>query len=403
MAPEPGAEVRLHGRPVGRFVYDKGGSTFHYEDDLLAGDHQTLGQVFEESPGAVRRARIGLPPWFANLLPEGELRRQVVREMGGGRVGDFRLLVRLGSVLPGAVTVHGDEPDDTEDPTGEDTPTAWGEESLRHSLAGMQLKYSVHSSRLTVPVSGPSGWWIAKLPDPTLEKLVDNEYLTMRWLSAAGLDVPDVDMLPARAVPSIPDGFIEPDEPLFLVRRFDRTDGGRVHVEDFAQVFDAEPREKYGEFGATCDNVGAAVRALLGEQGFRDYVRRLVAVVITGNTDAHLKNWALRYADGRTPMLAPVYDFHSLTVYRRFRFAPLALSLGGEQMAQHVTLDHFRRLAEVAGAAPETVADLVSETVDSLRSVWADDIEGEARARFAALGEHYTWRLDTLPIARDRV
>ncbi|MFI5911360.1 type II toxin-antitoxin system HipA family toxin [Dactylosporangium sp. NPDC051541] len=394
------AEVRLHDRPVGRLVYDKGGSAFWYDDDLFAAEHRTLGQVFEESPRAERRARIGLPPWFANLLPEGELRRQVVREMGGGRVGDFRLLVRLGAVLPGAVSVHGSEPDDTDDPTGLQSTAAWDERSLRHSLAGMQLKYSIHSSRLSVPVRGPSGWWIAKLPDPNLEHLVQNEYLTMRWLSDAGMDVPDVALLPAHAVPSIPEGFIAPDDPLFLVRRFDRAAEGRVHVEDFAQVFDAEPREKYGEFGATCDNVGAAIHGLLGDEGYFDYVRRLVAVVVTGNTDAHLKNWGLRYLDGRTPALSPVYDFHALNVYRRFRYAPLALSLGGEQMPQLVTLDNFRRLGDAAEVGPEVVVDLVRETVERLRAAWTGELAKEARHRFPALADHYEGRLTALPIAR---
>ena len=89
------AEVRLHGRPVGVLRYEKGGSDFTYSDDLTAPDHRPLGQIFEDDPGSVRRARVGLPAWFANVLPEGAMRKQVEREMGGRRLGDFTLLVRL--------------------------------------------------------------------------------------------------------------------------------------------------------------------------------------------------------------------------------------------------------------------------------------------------------------------
>ena len=55
------AEVRLHGRPVGVLRYETGGSDFTYSDDLTAPDHQPLGQIFEDDPGSVRRARVGLP------------------------------------------------------------------------------------------------------------------------------------------------------------------------------------------------------------------------------------------------------------------------------------------------------------------------------------------------------
>ena len=54
-----------------------------------------------------KRARHGaLPPWFANLLPEGALREMVEREMGAGPHSDFDMLARLGGDLPGAVVVR---------------------------------------------------------------------------------------------------------------------------------------------------------------------------------------------------------------------------------------------------------------------------------------------------------
>jgi serine/threonine-protein kinase HipA len=43
-------------------------------------------------------------------------------------------------------------------------------------------------------------------------------------------------------------------------------------------------------------------------QDTREFLARTVAAILMGNTDAHLKNWALIYPDGRQPRLAPVYD-----------------------------------------------------------------------------------------------
>lgn len=122
------ARVRLHGRDVGALVYEKGGSSFVYEDDLASPEHQTLGQIFEDDPRKRREVKVGLPPWFENLLPEGELRKQIVREMGGGYVRDFTLLLRLGSNLPGAVTVHS---------ASDELELLQADHPIRHSLAGV--------------------------------------------------------------------------------------------------------------------------------------------------------------------------------------------------------------------------------------------------------------------------
>jgi serine/threonine-protein kinase HipA len=388
------AELHLHGRRVGVLSYDRGGSSFAYTDDLTDPDHRPLGQIFEDEPRAVRRARAGIPAWFANLLPEGALRRQVIRELGGGNVGDFTLLARLGGDLPGAVTLR------AADLPAEDMAVA--EESdghpLRHSLAGVQLKYSIRNDRLTFPASGTGGWWIVKLPDPSVPELPVNEYLTMRWLAAARFDVPTVELRAAKEVGGIPAGLVDPLTPVYLIDRSDRTPAGRVHVEDFAQVADVEPRQKYGEPGISYDSLAVTVLTLLGRAGYEKLVERLVAMLVVGNTDAHLKNWGLIYPAGRAVGLAPVYDFHSLTIYSRYLFSPLALSLNSERVPARVALDDFRRLAERCGVDPGATVEVVWAVVQRLREAWAGDLLVEAQARFPALAEHYLHRLRTLPI-----
>jgi serine/threonine-protein kinase HipA len=177
------AEVRLHGERVGELRFARGGSSFHYEDDLAAANHRTLGQIFEDAPRQVWKARIGVPPWFANLLPEGALRRQIIQEMGGGNIGNFTLLVRLGGYLPGAVTVHHADVEPADEPAADHAGGA--DHPLRHSLAGVQLKYSVPGDRLVLPASGEGGWWIVKLPDRALRDLPLNEEAVMRFEALA--------------------------------------------------------------------------------------------------------------------------------------------------------------------------------------------------------------------------
>jgi serine/threonine-protein kinase HipA len=391
------AQVQLQGRPVGTLSYKKGGSSFFYEDDLTAESHRTLGQIFEDEPRKLRSVTVGLPAWFENLLPEGELRKQVIREMGGGYIRDFTLLLRFGSNLPGAVTVQSElEPPD--DASAEELNIVDLDHPIRHSLAGVQLKYSIHGDRLTFPASGDGSWWIAKLPDRSLKDLSLNEYLTMRWLQAAGMNVPRVQLVPASSVGGIPEGLVDPHEQIYLIERFDRRESGRVHVEDFAQVADVGPKFKYSQSGITYDGLGAAIYRLMGEAGFSEYIERLVAMLVAGNTDAHLKNWSIIYLDGRTPSLSPVYDFHSLTVYTRYQFGQIALSLGGESVASAIYPDSFRRLAELSGYDPDRVLDVVGRTVSRLRAAWSEHLQQETQTRFPALARHFERRLSSLPV-----
>ncbi|MBB5367249.1 MULTISPECIES: HipA domain-containing protein [unclassified Janthinobacterium] len=110
------------------------------------------------------------------------------------------------------------------------------------------------------------------------------------------------------------------------MERFDRSlDGDRIHTEEFAQVLRYEPRHKYGK-GIAQDY--AAMLRILDQlsnkpaQDAQEFVQSFVAFILMGNTDAHLKNWALRYPDGRRPELAPLYDPVCITAL--FDDVPLA-------------------------------------------------------------------------------
>lgn len=50
-------------------------------------------------------------------------------------------------------------------------------------------------------------------------------------------------------------------------------------------------------------------------QDVQEFVRRFVTFILMGNTDAHMKNWALFYPDGITPELTPLYDPVCVTAF----------------------------------------------------------------------------------------
>lgn len=247
----------------------------------MASTGPAAGQVFEEAPRARLHEPVGLPAWFANLVPErgSGLRRYYASLFDERELDDARLLLNVGSDLPGAATV---EPVDVPaDGVLVDAAAVRVDGAGLHlsALAGAQLKMSVlrDGQRLTLPATGESGGWIAKLPDRTFPDLAENEYLMMRWAAAAGLDVPAVDLVRAAGVPDIFDTRLEPDSAIYVVERFDRTPGGgRVHIEDLAQVTNRPPIDRDPK-DVSYDGIGRLVRGLTGDAGFVEYLRRLVA------------------------------------------------------------------------------------------------------------------------------
>lgn len=336
-----------------------------------------LSQALEDNLDVTWAARVRLPAFFSNLLPEGELRELLARRAGVNPAREFFLIAALGEDLPGNVTVAPEgELDSSGDVEQELTPPeVAASEPLRFSLAGLQLKASVIEARgrWTVPVRGSGGRWLLKLPSPQYPGVPRNEFWTMRFAAALGLDVAETRLVELKDVDGLegfaPKWHARGETHGLLVRRFDRTEGSqRVHVEDLLQVLNKHPsdREKYR--AANAEWVGRLVRALDPTGADLDeVVRRLVFNVVMGNGDAHLKNWMLRYADPAVARLAPAFDLVSTIQYSETDQDEFALNLGGSKRYDAFKEDSvlaFARKLQVPGQADVEPRALVEVAVD---------------------------------------
>jgi serine/threonine-protein kinase HipA len=366
------AGVFLADRRVGTLGYSEGNTWFDYEDFAL--DHPVLGQAFESDPGRRRTASGSVPEWFANLLPEpgSGLRRLIGQELGRANPHDFQLLTFLGQDLPGAVLVVpesdlGDIPELTDRTAGDVS------QPVRFSLAGVQAKFSMRweGKGPVLPMSGEGGDWIVKLPDRRFPEVPANEYAMLTWAKISGIDVPDIALLRGADLRGLPDRLIGPDELAFAVRRFDRTPAGRVHQEDFAQVRETAAVLKYDR--ASYSGIARVLTQLCPED-IDEYVRRLAAMVLMGNLDAHLKNWTLQYPDGHRAHLSPAYDLVSVAAYPEpeFRKDELAFRLNGGRIARNVTSKSFREFAERAELDTGNVLETVGTTVATMIARWPE-------------------------------
>ncbi len=324
----------------------------------------------------------GLPSFFANLLPEpdGPLRRLITQAAGIREPQDPRLLAHLGEDLPGAVYVRlvEDSDDGGQPPAELGGPSPHTGNNLRFSLAGVQLKFSVlrDGKALTLPASGRGGDWIVKLPDLEHDRVPENEYAIMTWARECGIDVPEFDIVTYADLVGLPDRrFVREGELCFAIRRFDRPHpGARVHIEDFAQVNGRYPADKYDEYRPIAERLNYETLAnqiltFCGEPDLRQFVRRLVFVVLSGNADAHLKNWSLYYPDGRTPRLSPAYDLVATIAYPETSDV-LALPFNGSLSFEAVTMSGFRRLASKLRRDPDEMATWVAEDVARIMDVY---------------------------------
>ncbi len=372
--------VKLYDETIGTLTHVQGDRTiFSFTDEYVADENRPiLGLRFKDEYGQlitdwpVKQKR--LLPFFSNLLPEGHLREYLSRLAGINKEREFFLLWALGRDLSGAITADPADGDAWPPGLSEDsaeTTEKKRENALRFSLAGVQLKFSaIHNEQankgLTIPATGVGGSWIVKLPSIRFEGVPENEYAMLTLARLIGIDVPEIALIDIEAIQNLPKGIGDLKGQAFAIKRFDRTEDGPVHIEDFAQVFGVYPDDKYKS--ASYRNIATVIAAETGETGVEEFIKRLTFCTLTGNADMHLKNWSLIYPDRRTPALSPAYDLVSTIPY--IEDEETALKFARTKRFDGFTLDELSYLAGKAGLPEKPVLDTAKQTVQHFHEVW---------------------------------
>lgn len=398
-------EVLLHGVPIGTLTCVPGDRTlFAFNEDYMAdAQRPILGLAFKDQFGELitefRPTQTRLLPYFSNLLPEGRLRGYLAARAGVKEVREFFLLWALGNDLPGAVTVQSAEGEDCPFDVDEQDETSQSEpkEALRFSLAGVQLKFSAieaASGGLTIPAQGVGGSWIVKLPSLEFEGVAENEFSMMTLAGLIGMDIPALRLIEPDTIGNLPDGIGSIHGKALAIQRFDRRDDGTlVHIEDFAQIFDVYPENKYRK--ASMRNIANVINIEGGNKDIAEFIRRLTFNTLIGNADMHLKNWSLIYPDERRAALAPAYDFVSTIPYIVDDKA--ALNVSRTKRFDQFTEDELLHLAAKARLSSKLVLDTARETVELFHQHWTYErahLPLDDRV-ISAIEQH----LKTLPIA----
>ncbi|HET8637981.1 MAG TPA: type II toxin-antitoxin system HipA family toxin [Acidobacteriaceae bacterium] len=380
--------LSLHGRLVGYLVGARDGRNILAFDAGFRDDPHRPTFSLITSPVFSRSARLLSKPWvtrqhlhpvLSNLLPEGALRAFIAQSLKVHENNEFEMLAYLGGDLPGALTAEPVDPDVL--PTGLKASLGKvaplkllpGQKRKKFSLAGVQMKFSMkeRDGRFNMAIDDELGDWIIKTPSTAHRRVPENEYSAMKLAALAGVDIPDIRLVPLDKLDDLPDINLPDEQLAFAIRRFDRNGAERIHMEDFAQVLSKYPHEKYGS--ASYEQIGRILyqysgRALTDVQQF---VRRLLVNVLLANGDAHLKNWSLLYKDRWTPTLAPAYDIVTTRAYIAEE-SEFALNLGKTKAWYELTLGHFEAWARKAKVPWRAIRPPLLEVTEKARAYWPE-------------------------------
>jgi len=314
----------------------------------------------------------GLPPFFNNLVAEGWLEEAQTRLLGKRRATRFELLLAFGQDCAGAVSIIDPEPQER-GIIQPDDPMEIAIMAGRASLSGIQPKLALieRDGKFYPARTDELSTHIAKFPSPRHDDLTANEYLTTLAFKALLPDDEIVDLHMGQV-----EGF---DDPALIIKRFDRAENEqRIHFEEFNQLLGFPSEAKYdGSHKSMADFIRQTPGCLPAEI-YRLYLR-ILAGLLLGNTDMHLKNFAMFHTDAGL-RLAPAYDAVAAALYG---YKTIALSISGSANIPIGDLKarNLIRLAEefdLPDQAVKMAAEQLEKRIDAAKDAIAESKTGTA-------------------------
>ncbi|MDD5173475.1 MAG: HipA domain-containing protein [Candidatus Omnitrophica bacterium] len=236
------------------------------------------------------------------------------------------------------------------------------------SISGVQPKLSMKLDRKnnTLISVAEGGEYILKPQTAAFPHIPENEQCCMDIAAGLKIDVPPHCLL------SLKDGSWA-----YIVKRFDRKSGIKIHQEDFFQIL-----ESYDKYRGSVEQIGRKLKQISTAPGYdaQLFFERVVFNFIIGNGDAHLKNYSITYKDKETIRLAPAYDIvcSKLVIPDE---EDSALSINSKKNA--LKRDDFDKLAEYLNMPIKIRYEKFEKSLNLMETIIRDsEIKKEAQDRF---------------------
>ena len=389
----------LHGTTVGYLAgFDNGKNVLTFAPEFIMDNNRPTLSLTTRSDFPYAKNRLSeqwihrqrLSPLLSNLLPEGALRSLITQGLKIHVDNEFAMISYLGQDLPGALVVESIEPDDVPSYIFGNADSVLGANVLSNrmanhfSLAGVQMKFSMkqQEERFTLSTVGKLidlGDWIIKTPSNTHQSVPENEYSIMKLAELAGITIPEIKLVPLTQLDNLPSLNLPNEEYAYAIERFDRETINsqltqRIHSEDFAQILNKYPHDKYD--GGNYAQIGKILYQYShdGLADVQQLARRLLVNILLGNGDAHLKNWSVIYPDSYNLRLSPAYDIVFTKAYISEE-SKLALNLGKRKNWYQIDLADFEYWAKKADIPWRAVKLELNNLLEIARSQWRQELE----------------------------
>jgi serine/threonine-protein kinase HipA len=238
----------------------------------------------------------------------------------------------------------------------------------RLSISGVQPKLSMKLDRKNNSLISVAegGEYILKPQTAAFPNIPENEQCCMDIAIEFKIDVPPHCLL------SLKDG-----SRAYIVKRFDRGSGIKIHQEEFFQILGSGDKYK-----GSVEQIGRKLKEISTAPGYdvQLFFERVVFNFIIGNGDAHLKNYSIAYKDRETIRLTPAYDIvcSKLVIFDE---EDSALSINGKKNG--LKRDDFDKLAEYLNIPIKIRYEKFEKNLALMETVIKkSEIKKEAQERF---------------------
>jgi len=314
--------VRLNGLEVGILKLTNGKMEFTYNNDAKKTLSLSLPLQKESFKEKICRS------YFGGLLPENPNTRDLLAKKYKINISDdFKLLKEIGRDCAGAISFHEITESQNETQLVKIEGKSLTNEELKNyikelpyrpylgkrlSLAGAQEKTAVCliDNTIALPDEDVPTTHIIKTALPGYTQSIQNEYICMKAAKKFGINVANVEI---RKID---------DMEFLLIERFDRIINDnldnqsfiqRVLQEDFAQSLGVQSRDKYDVTFKDCLKV--LNQTTTPAQSKLEFTKRVIFNYLSGNADAHAKNFSIYLYENNAIELTPAYDLLCSSVY----------------------------------------------------------------------------------------
>ncbi len=383
--------VWLYGERVAVIHRDRDRTRLVYTEEALRKYPLGTPLLSLSLPVSSRRYTQGVVrPFLDGLLPEGESRKSIARDVHVPERDTYGLIRALGRDCAGAVVIQPIEDSAPPAPTTTTAEPLSPDEidvlvrdlksaplgvggRVRISLAGVQQKLvltRMQDGSWGRPVDGTPSTHILKPEVAAFPDTVENEAFCMRVAKHLGLDVASVGTTKIGG------------RKLIVVDRYDRVvaaDGTvrRIHQEDFCQATGVAPETKYEEDGGpSLLRIAGILRDVAAPDSLDRLLKAVTVNALIGNGDAHAKNFSLLHTEDGALTLTPLYDLMCTLYYGDDR---LAMYIDNIHRANRLTVERIVNEAVRWGMSRERATEVVVDLLERAPAAIAasrDEIEG---------------------------